>query len=211
MNYHIIPVTHLMQNCCIIWCKSTRESAIIDPGGNAENIKQKLLNIDLKPTKILITHGHWDHVSAAVELSKFYQIPILGPQKFDEFLLKSSIQNNVCNSVKFLSFVPNYWLSHGEIIKIGLLNFEVIHCPGHTPGHVVFFYRKGRFLISGDVIFNNSIGRTDFPRSSHQDLLNSIEMKLFPLGDDITFIPGHGDISTLGFEKINNPYFKSNI
>ncbi|PPI88089.1 hypothetical protein CRV12_00390 [Candidatus Pantoea edessiphila] len=209
MNYRIISVTSLMQNCCIVWCKLTRESIVIDPGGNFEKIQQELSDLDLSPVKILITHGHLDHVGAAIELSKCYKIPILGPQKLDKFLLESLlIKSKDILLKKHLDFKTHSWLEEGDKIVLGSLTFEVIHCPGHTPGHIVFFYRKGRFLISGDVIFKGGLGRTNFPKSNYKDLMNSIYMKLLPLGDDITFIPGHGSISTLGYEKINNPFLQ---
>ncbi|PPI86858.1 MBL fold metallo-hydrolase [Candidatus Pantoea edessiphila] len=212
MNYHIIPVTSLMQNCCIIWCKSTCESAILDPGGNAENIKKILTKLNLHPVKILITHGHLDHIGSARELSEFYQIPIIGPHKFDKFLFESlSEQKNNINEIKSLAFTPNCWLKDNDKIQIGLLTFEVIHCPGHTPGHIVYFYRKGSFLFSGDVIFKGGIGRTDFHKSNYDHLINSINTKLLPLGDNITFIPGHGTMSTLGYEKINNHFLNLHL
>ncbi|MXP51021.1 MBL fold metallo-hydrolase [Pantoea sp. SoEX] len=207
MNYFIIPVTSLMQNCCVICCKLTRESVVVDPGGNSEKIKKKLDDLNLKPSKILITHGHLDHTGAAIDISKFYKIPIFGPQRFDKFLLKPIVSKKEdLHDFKFSNCIPYNWLEDNDKLEVGSLTFEVIHCPGHTPGHIVYFYRKGRILISGDVIFNGSIGRTDFPRSNYQDLINSIKIKLLPLGDDITFIPGHGSVSTLGYERINNPF-----
>ncbi|MBK4775331.1 hypothetical protein CRV11_01220 [Candidatus Pantoea edessiphila] len=205
MNYYIIPVTALMQNCCIVWCKLTSEAVIVDPGGNADNIKNKLQELNINPLKILITHGHLDHVGASIAISKFYKIPILGPQKFDKFLLEHML-NQSKHINKSSNFTTHTWLEDGDKIEVGSLTFEVIHCPGHTPGHIVYFYRKGRILISGDVIFNGSIGRSDFPRSNRQHLINSIKIKLLPLGDDITFIPGHGSISTLGYERIHNTF-----
>jgi len=185
MNYHIIPVTAFAQNCSVIWCESTREAALVDPGGDADLIKETLEQRQLKPSRILLTHGHLDHVGAAVELAAFWQIPIVGPQKRDAF-----------------------WLEEGESVQVGLTTLEVLHCPGHSPGHVVFFDRPGRLLISGDVIFNGGVGRTDFPQGDHQQLINAIRTKLLPLGDDVTFLPGHGPISTLGHERISNPFLQ---
>ncbi|MBK4765393.1 MAG: MBL fold metallo-hydrolase [Pantoea sp. Brub] len=212
MNYHIIPVTNLLQNCSIIWCKSTRESVLIDPGGDALVIKQNIIKLNLKPCKILLTHGHLDHVGAALELSKFYNISIFGPHKLDSFWLKAIPEQSIkFNGVEQISFEPNSWLEEGDIIQVGSITFKVLHCPGHTPGHIVFFIAKHNLLVSGDVIFKGSIGRTDFPKGSHINLLNSIKNKLIPLGDDVQFIPGHGKISSIGFEKISNSFLKEFI
>lgn len=207
MNYHIIPVTAFAQNCSVIWCDTTREAALVDPGGDAELIKQTLEQLKLKPAQILLTHGHLDHVGAAVELAAFYQIPIIGPQKRDAFWLEAlPTQSRMFGLDECAPFTPDRWLEEGESVQVGLTKLDVLHCPGHSPGHVVFFDHPGRLLISGDVIFNGGVGRTDFPQGDHQQLIDAIRTKLLPLGDDVTFLPGHGPISTLGHERISNPF-----
>ncbi|WVD72510.1 MBL fold metallo-hydrolase [Orbus wheelerorum] len=207
MQYQIIPVTEFQENCSIIWCESTNEAAIVDPGGEAELLKKAVEKLALKVTKILLTHGHLDHVGAAKELADFYQVNIYGPQQEDKFLLDILPQQCVQFGFPFTAaFEPDTWLKDEEIVKVGDIVFDVIHCPGHTPGHVVFINKADKIAFVGDVLFNNSIGRTDFPRGNHLDLITSIKNKLFPLGDDIRFVPGHGPMSTFGYERMNNPY-----
>ncbi|MCZ4058809.1 MBL fold metallo-hydrolase [Pantoea sp. LMR881] len=209
MNYHIIPVTAFAQNCSVIWCETTREAALVDPGGDAEIIKQTLSEHNLKPAQILLTHGHLDHVGAAAELAAFYQVPIVGPQKHDAFWLEAlPTQSRMFGLETCSAFTPDRWLEEGERVQVGSVTLEVLHCPGHTPGHIVFFDRVGRLLISGDVIFSGGVGRTDFPQGNHAHLIESIKTKLLPLGDDVTFVPGHGPISTLGRERISNPFLQ---
>ena len=207
MNYHIIPVTAFAQNCSLIWCSETQQAALVDPGGDAQLIKQQVAAQNVTITAILLTHGHLDHVGAAVELAAHYGVQIIGPQKQDAFWLEAlPVQSDMFGLAKCAPFTPDRWLEEGETVQIGNATLDVLHCPGHTPGHMVFFHRAGRLLISGDVIFNGGVGRTDFPQGSHQALIDSIKNKLLPLGDDITFIPGHGPISTLGRERISNPF-----
>ncbi len=205
MDYLIIPVTSFAQNCSLVWCNElhktvrwseTREAALIDPGGDAEQIK-------------LLTHGHLDHVGAAAELASFYQVPLVGPHRADEFLLQAlPVQSQLFGLEYCAPLTPDCWLEEGERVKVGAVELEVLHCPGHTPGHIVFFDRAGRLLISGDVIFNGSVGRSDYPQGNHADLINAILHKLLPLGDDVTFLPGHGPASTLGRERISNPFLQ---
>lgn len=207
MNYHIIPVTAFAQNCSLIWCSETQQAALVDPGGDAQLIKQQVAAQNVTITAILLTHGHLDHVGAAVELAAHYGVQIIGPQKQDAFWLEAlPVQSDMFGLAQCAPFTPDRWLEEGETVQIGNATLDVLHCPGHTPGHIVFFHRTGRLLISGDVIFNGGVGRTDFPQGSHQALIDSIKNKLLPLGDDITFIPGHGPISTLGRERISNPF-----
>lgn len=207
MNYHIIPVTAFAQNCSLIWCSETQQAALVDPGGDAQLIKQQVAAQNVTITAILLTHGHLDHVGAAVELAANYGVQIIGPQKQDAFWLEAlPVQSDMFGLAQCAPFTPDRWLEEGETVQIGNATLDVLHCPGHTPGHIVFFHRVGRLLISGDVIFNGGVGRTDFPQGSHQALIDSIKNKLLPLGDDITFIPGHGPISTLGRERISNPF-----
>ncbi|MXP67488.1 MBL fold metallo-hydrolase [Pantoea sp. Aalb] len=211
MNYKVINVTTFSENCIVIWDKNNiQQAALVDPGGDTELIIKVLSELKLIISQILLTHGHIDHVGAAIELATYYQVQIIGPHFLDAFLLNTlPMQSSLFSLPKCKPLIPDKWLEEGEQIMIGnTIILDVIHCPGHTPGHVVYFDRINRLLISGDVIFNGSIGRTDFPRSSKKDLINSIKNKLLPLGDDITFIPGHGITSTIGYESKNNPFIK---
>jgi len=209
MNYQIIPVTAFSQNCSVIWCPETREAALVDPGGDAEKIVSVLSELDISIKQILLTHGHLDHVGAAAELAARFGVQIVGPHKDDLFWLDGlPMQSQMFGLAHCAPIAPDRWLEEGETVTVGNVTLEVLLCPGHTPGHVVFFDRAGRLLISGDVIFNGGVGRSDFPRGSHSDLIASIQNKLLPLGDDVTFIPGHGPISTLGRERISNPFLQ---
>ncbi|AKC32152.1 MBL fold metallo-hydrolase [Candidatus Pantoea carbekii] len=211
MNYQIIQVTSFAQNCSVLWDELYLEkAALVDPGGDTETIMATLSKHTLIPSQILLTHGHLDHVGSAGELAKYYKIPILGPHPLDAFLLNSlSTQSSKFGLKEECSILkPDRWLKEGDRVQIGNITLNVLHCPGHTPGHIVFFSHIDRLLISGDVIFKGSIGRTDFPKSSYRDLIKSIKSKLMPLGDDITFLPGHGAISTLGYERINNIFLQ---
>lgn len=209
MNYKIIPVTAFVQNCSIIWCNETQQAAIVDPGGEADKIIALADAQQVSVMHILLTHGHIDHAGAAAELAAHYGIGITGPHKQDTFWLRQlPAQGQLFGVAPSAALTPNRWLEEGEVVQLGNRMLEVLHCPGHTPGHVVFFDRDGRLLISGDVIFNQGIGRTDFPQGDHQALIRSIRSKLLPLGDDVTFIPGHGPISTLGHERLHNPFLQ---
>lgn len=209
MNYHIIPVTAFSQNCSVIWDDETLQAALVDPGGDAETLIAVLAERGLTPAQILLTHGHLDHVGAAAELAAHYQIPIVGPHKLDAFWLDNlPTQSRMFGLPECAPLAPDRWLEEGETVQVGNVTLEVLLCPGHTPGHIVFFDRAGRLLISGDVIFNGGVGRTDFPQGSHSDLIAAIHTKLLPLGDDVTFVPGHGPISTLGRERISNPFLQ---
>lgn len=209
MDYHIIPVTGFAQNCSVIWCAETREAALVDPGGDAERIKREVADLGVKLTQILLTHGHLDHVGAAAELAQHYQLPIIGPHIADKFWLDAlPKQSEMFGFATCLPLTPDRWLEEGETVKVGNTTLEILLCPGHTPGHMVFFDRAGRLLVSGDVIFNGGIGRSDFSQGSHSDLIASIHNKLLPLGDDVTFIAGHGPMSTLGRERISNSFLQ---
>ncbi len=207
MKYQIIPVTPFEQNCTLFWCERTKEAAVIDPGGDLDRILAALDANALVPVKILLTHGHLDHCAGTAPLAKQLDLPIIGPHPDDAFLLDSlPSQSQMFGFPQTESFQPDQWLEQGDRIRLGDETLEVIHCPGHTPGHVVLFNRAGRIAQVGDVLFKGSIGRTDFPRGNHQQLLDSIRERLFALGPDVQFIPGHGPMSTLGHEQRTNPF-----
>jgi glyoxylase-like metal-dependent hydrolase (beta-lactamase superfamily II) len=207
MKYLIIPVTLFQQNCSLIWCEETLEAALVDPGGDTGMLLASVHKHGLRLTKLLLTHGHLDHVGAAAELAAKLDIPIEGPQREDAFWLESLPQQSEMFGFPHTpGFTPDRWLEHGDRVSVGNQTLEVLHCPGHTPGHVVFFHRAGRTAFVGDILFKGSIGRTDFPRGDYETLIRSIRERLFPLGDDVTFIPGHGPVSTFGHERLTNPY-----
>lgn len=207
MKYHIIPVTAFGQNCSVIYCAKTRQAAIVDPGGEAEKIQREVSALGVQVTQVLLTHGHLDHVGAAAEIAAFYQVPVIGPHKEDQFLLDGLPEQSRMFGLDFCAaFTPDQWLAEGDVVQVGEETFSVLECPGHTPGHIVFINDAARFAVSGDVIFRGGVGRSDFPRGNHEDLIASIKDKLLPLGDDIVFLPGHGPMSTLGEEKRSNPF-----
>lgn len=210
MNYHIIPVTAFAQNCSLIWCPETRQAALVDPGGDAARIKQEVNAKGVTVTQILLTHGHLDHVGAAAELALHYGVTVTGPQKEDEFWLQGLPQQSKMFGLEECQpLTPDRWLEEGDTVSVGNITLQVLHCPGHTPGHIVFFDAPSRLLVSGDVIFKGGVGRSDFPRGDHTQLISSIKTKLLPLGDDVTFIPGHGPMSTLGEERRHNPFLQN--
>ena len=212
MNYRIIPVTAFAQNCSLIWCEQTRLAALVDPGGDAEKIKQEVDASGLTLMQILLTHGHLDHVGAAAELAQHYGVPGIGPEKEDEFWLQGlPAQSRMFGLGDCEPLTPDRWLNEGDRVSVGNVTLQVLHCPGHTPGHVVFFDEQSKLLISGDVIFKGGVGRSDFPRGDHSQLIDSIKRKLLPLGDDVTFIPGHGPLSTLGNERLHNPFLQDEM
>ncbi|EHD21883.1 MULTISPECIES: MBL fold metallo-hydrolase [Brenneria] len=209
MKYQIIPVTAFSQNCTLLWCEHTNEAAIVDPGGDADKIKRAVAGAGVTIKQILLTHGHLDHAGAAAELAAYYQVPIIGPQIEDAFWLEGlPAQSRMFGLDECKALTPSRWLKEGDQVKIGDITLEVFHCPGHTPGHIVFFDAVSRLAQVGDVIFNGGVGRSDFPQGDHQALIASIHNKLLPLGDDVTFIPGHGPISTFGRERRTNPFIR---
>ena len=203
----VVPVTPYQQNCSIIKCETTGKAAVVDPGGDIDRILSAAEKMGAKIEKIILTHGHLDHCSASEEMRTKLSIPIEGPEKADAFWIDKLPE--WCKMAGFPNaeaFVPDRWLDDGDTVTVGEISLKVIHCPGHTPGHVVFVSENDRIAWVGDVLFQGSIGRTDFPMSNHQDLIDSIRDKLFPLGDDITFVPGHGPTSTFGQERQTNPF-----
>ena len=193
MRYEIVIVTPFMQNCTLFWCEETREAVVIDPGGDAPKIEKAIKKNKLNVTKILLTHGHIDHAGAGLELSEKYQVEIWGPEKSDDYWLKALPQQaRTFGVAEAPAFLPQKWLVEGDSVTFGKETLDVLHCPGHTPGHIVFVNRKDKLAQVGDVLFQGSIGRTDFAGGNFEDLIASIKNKLLPLGDDFSFIPGHG-------------------
>ena len=207
MRYAIIPVTPFEQNCTIFWCEKTRQAAVIDPGGDIERVLNFLDQEKLTLAKILVTHGHIDHAGGVAALAARTGVPIEGPQEEDRFWIQGMPQQSKMFGVSSaLSFEPDRWLHAGDKVNFGEVELAVLHCPGHTPGHVVFYHEPSRLAQVGDVLFQGSIGRTDFPRGDYDTLIRSIKEQLFPLGDDVEFICGHGPMSTLGEERRHNPF-----
>lgn len=210
MRYQIIPVTAFEQNCTVLWCESTLQAAVVDPGGDVDRIQAFLASEKLTLDKILVTHGHIDHAGGVAALAEKISAPIEGPHQDDGFWIEGMPQQSkMFGFPNVQSFTPNRWLHDGDTVTFGEVTLQVIHCPGHTPGHVVFYHPESKLALVGDVIFAGSIGRTDFPKGDLDTLLNSIRQKLFPLGDDVRFIPGHGPMSDFGEERAHNPYCAS--
>jgi len=206
MEFTILPVTPYQQNCSLVWDAQGR-AALIDPGGEAERLLAEVGRRDLQLQSVLLTHGHLDHVGAAVELRDALGIPIIGPQREEQFWLDILPQQaELFGFPPTTSFTPDQWLEDGDCVEVGSIRFDVLHCPGHTPGHIVFYQPDARLAFVGDVLFKGSIGRTDFPRGNHADLIASITGKLWPLGGDTAFVPGHGPMSTFAHERESNPY-----
>ncbi len=210
IDCRIVPVTPFEQNCSIVWCEKTRKAAVVDPGGDLDRITAAVAQLGVTVEKILITHGHIDHAGGTAALARQLGVPVEGPQVEDRFWIEGMPeQSRMFGFPGVEAFEPDRWLEDGDTVTVGEEILEVIHTPGHTPGHVVFFHPGARLAIVGDVLFAGSIGRTDFPRGDHATLIRSIREKLFPLGDDVTFLPGHGPTSTFGEERESNPFVGS--
>ncbi len=203
----IVPVTPFRQNCSIIWCSETMRGAVVDPGGEPQRILAAAARSGVTIEKILITHGHLDHAGATLELSTGLGVPVEGPHIDDLFLIEELHDSGRKYGMPHCRpFTPARWLGDGDTVTIGRQTLRVFHTPGHTPGHIVFYHEGARLAVVGDVLFRGSIGRTDFPRGNHGDLIDAITRKLWPLGNDVTFIPGHGPTSTFGYERQSNPF-----
>lgn len=212
MKIKIIPVTPFAQNCSLLICEATQKAALVDPGGDIEKILDAIKDEGVTVEKILLTHGHLDHCGVSKQIRDQLNIPIEGPHIDDQFwidqLEEQSKQFRLPHSS---SFTPDRYLADDETVEFGNIKLRVKHCPGHTPGHVIFFSAQNNVAIVGDVLFAGSIGRTDFPRGDHDALIKAITTKLWPLGDNVTFIPGHGPTSTFGAERQTNPYVADSV
>jgi glyoxylase-like metal-dependent hydrolase (beta-lactamase superfamily II) len=207
MKYRIIPVTPFEQNCSLLWCEETGRAAVVDPGGDIARIVKAVEESGATLEKILVTHGHIDHAGAVAELAERFSLPIEGPQREDQFWIDGMPeQSRTFGFPNVRAFTPDRWLAQGDKVCFGNVEMDVLHCPGHTPGHVVFFHEPSRLAMVGDVLFQGSVGRTDFPKGDFDTLISSIRGRLWPLGDDVAFIPGHGPMSTFGHERRSNPF-----
>tara|TARA_R110000824_G_scaffold10236_13_gene45303 strand:+ start:3285 stop:3947 length:663 start_codon:yes stop_codon:yes gene_type:complete len=207
----IIPVTPLQQNCTLLWCTKTNKAALSDPGGDLNRLKAAVEEHGVDLEKIILTHGHLDHCGQAGMLAEELGIPIEGPHEDDRFWIDQLEGDGARFGMEAKSFEPDRWLKDGDQVTVGDLVLDVIHCPGHTPGHVIFYHQPSKLAVVGDVLFQGSIGRTDFPRGNHQDLITAITQKLWPLGDDVTFIPGHGPTSQFGYERKTNAFVADDV
>ena len=207
MRYQIIPVTPFEQNCSMIWCPETMHGAFVDPGGDIDRLLAAAKAAKVQIEKLLLTHGHIDHAGGTGQLAAQLSVPIEGPHIDERFWLDQlAMQSKMFGFPAVTDFTPDRWLNDGDTVTVGKETLQVLYTPGHTPGHVVFFHAPSKLAIVGDVLFAGSIGRTDFPRGNHQALIDSIHHKLWPLGDDVKFISGHGPMSTFGRERRTNPF-----
>lgn len=203
----IVQVTPFQQNCTLIWDEATKVGAVVDPGGDLDKIESAIAEAGITIEKILLTHGHLDHAGGADELREKLSVKIEGPHLADKLLLDALEKQGKAYQVEGLRNVtPDRWLQEGDMVAVAGHAFEIFHCPGHSPGSVVFFNKAQRFALVGDVIFQGSIGRTDFPYGDHEALISAIKTKLFPLGDDVAFICGHGRPGQFGIERRSNPF-----
>lgn len=212
MKAAIIPVTPFEQNCSLLWCPETMRGAVVDPGGEIDRIVAAAESQGVAIERILVTHGHADHCGGVEELRERLGVPVEGPHEDDRFWIDQLPEQASRFGLEHSrAFEPDRWLDDGDTVSFGTVTLQVYHCPGHTPGHVVFHDASQRIAVVGDVLFAGSIGRTDFPRGNHADLIGSIRGKLWPLGDDVAFIPGHGPVSTFGRERQSNPFVGDSV
>lgn len=202
----IVPVTPFQQNCTLIWDEQTKAGAVVDPGGDLDRIRAAIAQVGMTVEKILLTHGHIDHAGGAAELRDALGVPVEGPHKADAFLLQGLEAQGLSYGIKARAIVPDRWLEEGDTVEVAGHRFSVLHCPGHSPGSVVLYNPAQRFALVGDVLFRGSIGRTDFPYGDHDALIHAIKTKLLPLGDEVAFICGHGPTSSIGAERVANPF-----
>jgi glyoxylase-like metal-dependent hydrolase (beta-lactamase superfamily II) len=202
----VVPVTAFQQNCTLLWCTKTMRGAFVDPGGDLDRLEAAAARHGVTVEKLLLTHGHVDHCGQAGVLAAKLGVPIEGPHEADRFWIARLDDDGRQWQIPSRSFEPNRWLVDGDTVTVGELTLHVRHTPGHTPGHVVFLHPESRFALVGDVLFRGSIGRTDFPMGDHATLIDSITTRLWPMGDDVAFVPGHGPTSTFGVERRTNPF-----
>jgi len=202
----IIPVTPLQQNCTLLWCTATMRGAFVDPGGDLPRLKGAAEQAGVTIEKILLTHGHIDHCGGAGIFAEQLGVAIEGPHRHDMFWIERLEQDGIKYGVVGRPFEPSRWLEDGDCVSVGELTLDVRHCPGHTPGHVVFHHAESNLALVGDLLFKGSVGRWDFPRGDPQQLIQSITEKLWPMGDETAFVPGHGPMSTFGHERRTNPF-----
>jgi glyoxylase-like metal-dependent hydrolase (beta-lactamase superfamily II) len=207
----IVPVTPLQQNSTLLWCTKTMKGAFTDPGGDLDRLKAAAAQHAVEVEKILLTHGHIDHCGSAKILADELGVPIEGPHEADRFWIARLEDDGRNYGITGKVFESDRWLVNGDTVTVGALTFDVYHCPGHTPGHVVFHHPPSKLAIVGDVLFKGSIGRTDFPMGNHQDLLDAITQRLWPLGSDTMFVPGHGPMSSFGQERATNPFVADRV
>ena len=207
LQFEIMPVTPFRQNCTLLWDDESGQAVLTDVGGDVAHVLQEAAKRQLQLQAVWLTHGHLDHAGGVVALTQVQTMPVLGPHPDDEYLLQALPKSTAEFQFPVSpAFTPERWLAEGEQLKVGGYTFEVLHIPGHTPGHVVFYCAEAKLLIAGDVLFYETIGRTDFPRSNHQDLIDNIRSKLLVLPDDTRVIPGHGRMTTIGHERVYNPF-----
>ncbi len=207
LQYQIIPVTPLQQNCSVIWCDQTMDGAVVDPGGDLNLLTGFINSKKINISQILLTHGHLDHAGGATQLASELNVPINGPHIADKFWLDGIERQSAMYGLSGMkNCTPDRWLTEQDSVQVGNETLTIIHCPGHTPGHLVFYHEASSLALVGDVLFEGSIGRTDFPQGNHQDLLDSISQKLWPLGNETRFVPGHGNMSNFGKERESNPF-----
>ncbi|HMO29254.1 MBL fold metallo-hydrolase [Enterovirga sp.] len=209
IQIQVVPVTSFQQNCSLIWSQATKHGVVVDPGGDVAAIREAIERAGITVDFILLTHGHIDHAGGAAELAEALGVEVVGPHEADKPLLERlDIQGAQYGLDGTRNVTPNRYLKEGDTIEIAGVPFEVLHCPGHSPGSVVLFAPSLRFAFMGDVLFQGSVGRTDLPGGSHEQLIGGIKAKILPLGDDVSFLPGHGPGSTIGREKATNPFIR---
>lgn len=206
LKFAILPVTPLQQNCTLFWDETTKAGAVVDPGGDLDDIGRAIAELGITIEKILLTHGHIDHAAGAADLAATLKVPIEGPHEADRFLLDQLPTQGLMFQIPAKAVTPDRWLDEGDQVTVAGHTFDIFHCPGHSPGSVVYLHRAQRITLVGDVLFRGSIGRTDFPYGDHDALVTAIKTKLLPLGDDIGFICGHGPTGSFGVERRTNPY-----